>query len=362
MKNVQLFTLGTVGAFLIFSAATATAAPNCEDESATKFENSEDLADWFDDENWSNFAPDETSICCIYDGQRPLIITPEYQVPIETACKEMFIEAGGTVLLSGDNAYPTTLKLGDGSTACGASCPETTIDGDFLLWSGPTLEIDGDVTINSDGSGRILLWVEGGGDWPKIIGTDAGDTLTLKGANAGSWTPDEWDDRTNTLILSGGGDIDVKLVNQAHVMTTEISCGANSYNEDRALTIKKDGSGDGFWIAETDDANCTRDDLGILKFEAAVSGSGTFVVVTSDGEIQINALPGTLTGTVRMEDGVFTVDNSECDGGTDDGDPCVTNADCATPGVCAGDFTTTGDLIFNKGTIEVAPSAGATFD
>lgn len=291
---------------------SAVAQPSCE---KTFQPLSGDEGDWEDDDNWDpSGRPTSTDVACIPEGKTALI-NPE-----DTAVAEaIWVKSSGATLgrieMAGDNLQPTSLKLfGD-----------SRVDGTLMLLSAPKLIIDGQVTI--DGTGQILLVPEASTEYPTIEGSGTFPELTLEGKYAGSWTPDDWDDRTDTLVLYGGGLIDVALVNQAHVSTWEEETLNGSYGVDATLTINQTSEGDGFWIAELDTGG-DRTDVGTLDIKDTVTGSGTWVVATDDtAEIRINAALSSITGDVLVYDGTFLVrENFETTGDLtleDQGKPAV---------------------------------------
>lgn len=287
--KTKLF-LGLVTAAVLSLGSTSWAQPTCEND----FQPTGDEGDWDLGSNWSEgHEPTSSEVACIPPGK-----TAHISVNDNKEAEAIWVKASGPTLgrleIIGDNAQPTSLKI----------FADSRVDGELVLRAAPRLIIDGSVTI--DGTGQILLIPELSSEHPSILGSGTLPELTLKGKNAGTWTPDDWDDRTNTLLLYGGGMIDVALVNKAHVSTWEEESLQRSYGADATLTINKSAKGDGFWIAEINSGDA-RIDVGILDFKAQVTEDGTWVVVDSAAEIRINAASTSLTGDVLVYDGMFLV-------------------------------------------------------
>ncbi len=297
MKNEHLFTLTMLAAVVSFTAWSVAVPPDCGAQNATTFTGLVDN-DWDDDGNWDNGTPNPDKIACI---------PPEQSVVIDRVhghAGELFIKSDGptigrvTVFGDDDQGDPGSITLYGNST----------LNGKLVLASSGTLTIDGELTL--EGTGELVLISELPLiNFAVVEGTNSSAVLTLSGANAGSWTPDQWDDRANTLVLTGGGEINVTLVNQAHVVTINEEGHPlwAGFGVDRELTINRPSSGDGFWIAELD-PNAPRADLGILDVQATVTGSGTWVVASdSEAEIRINSPLTNLTGDVLVYNGTFLV-------------------------------------------------------
>lgn len=293
MRNRHLFTLTILASLTIFTGATF-AQPTCE----KTFTPEGDWGYWEDPDNWDpTGTPGAGHVACIPAGKTARVWF------IHAEAEAVWIKADaqdvGRIDMLADQItqQPGSLTL----------YADSRVDGELAMIFGPELRIDGEITI--DGIGKIMLWPDLPGDnFPIIMGTDGNAELTLEGANAGSWTPDEWDDRDDTLVLTGGGEINVDLVNQAHVVTVEEDVWMLiSHVADRPLTITMDASGDGFWIAELNPDPEQRVDVGILDITGEVSGSGTFVVSDDSlAEIRVND-NSALSGDVLIYNGKFLV-------------------------------------------------------
>ncbi len=328
MKNARLLTY-TMLATVLGLSTSAWAVPDCDAQNATNFRPIGAEGQWTDPANWfpeGSGPPDSTKIACIDPGKTARIIDNEFE-----HAKELYIKTLGTVLVWGDleGMGAASVTLYDNST----------IDGKLLV-AASTLKINGPITL--DGTGKVAISGEfGETNMARIDGVlGSGAVLTLVGEHAGSWTPDQWDywKDNDTLVLMGGGEINVALVNQAHVSTIEEDGFSPSppFGSDRELTINATAiSGDGFWIAEINPDN-PREDIGILNIQDAVGGSATWVVASGDAEIRINYPLTVLTGGVIIESGGLLEVNQN--------------------------FDTTGDLISNKGKIKVASGKQAAFD
>lgn len=298
MKNEHLFTLTMFATVVSFTGSGLSVPPDCGAQNATTFTGLVD-DNWDNDLNWDNDRPNSGKIACI-PPEQSVNINPN----VHGHAGELFIKSDGPTL-------GRVVVIGDDFVGAPASLTlygNCTFDGKLILASSGTLRIDGPITL--EGTGELVLVSE----FPQsnvavVEGTDGSAVLTLKGANAGAWTPDQWDDRANTLVLTGGGRIDVTLVNQAHVLTIneEGHPVLPNFGTDRELTINRPSSGNGFWIAELD-PNAPRTDLGILDIRATVTGSGTWVVTsTSAAEIRINSPLTDLMGDVLIYNGTFLV-------------------------------------------------------
>jgi len=331
MKNACFYTLTIFAAVLGFSTAVFAEDPiTCNELNATTFEPEGAEGSWFKPGNWSYDVPDSTKIACI-SSDKTAIIRPYICIggehdgeicPFPVPCPEecgpsplaqagrIRINASGTVIVDGDS-HPANFKLyGD-----------STVDGELRLFSSPTLYINGQITF--DGSGDIVLLQENtNNDLPTIEGQGE---LTLEGACAESCSPDEWAEeyRDDNLVLSGAGVIDIALDNDAHVVATH----------ERALTIKKQAYGNGFWIAEPGEQTA-----GVLDIDIdidTVTGSGTWVVAGhSTAEIRINTACTDLTGDFLVYNGTLLLSE---------------------------DFDTDGNLVMTGGTITLASGKYAMF-
>jgi hypothetical protein len=307
-----------VSGVLGLAQQVAWADPTCEKTFQPQLGNT---GDWTDPDNWNPAGkPTSTDVACIPAGKTAEIIT-DHGVAEALWIKTDAINGPGRLEVLGD-AYllnPADITIfGDSQ-----------IDGHLVLMFSGTLIIDGTITI--DGKGQIRMVPEFVDvNLPTIVCSDpvntsgpsnplwdcsaSTDQLTLNGINAGAWTPEEWDDRTDTLVVTGGGQIDVELVNNAHVVTKEeegpFTGGAN-YN-DRELTINGSASGNGFWIAELNANPPGRVDVGILDIKSSVTGSATWVVagngtVSMEPEIRINSPLTSLTGDVLVYGGTLLI-------------------------------------------------------
>lgn len=289
MKNARYMVFTAIAAALVLSVtARATDPVDCNAQTSTKFTGATDN-DWTDSTNWNRGVPTQYKDACIPAGETAQIIfdtTPEV--------RDLWVE--GTVELWGNYVQSKWAWL----TLYG----DCTIDGDVLLTSGPKLKIANNITI--DGTGTLGLRAETDWVYPEIVGTNEFKHLTLNGANAGSWTPEEWDDQDDTLVVWGAGNINVIVTNNAHITTrNETLFSVN----DATLTIAKTAYGDGFWIAERNDQLTY--DKGILDVTESVSGAATWVVTgDDDADLRFNAACTNLTGDVLVYDGRVLVNQN----------------------------------------------------
>ncbi len=316
--NAYLPTLTMIAAALAASGTARADDPiDCDAASSTVFTEAVDN-DWTRSDNWTDGEPSSSADCCIPANKTAQIIFDD-----TAECRKLWIAEGGKVEVIGNTQYPTSLTLyGD-----------AWIDGELELRAAPKLKLNGSRTITStDGcGGRLALVAKTEWVFPTVEGTDAWAVLTLDGANAGSWTPDEWDDQTDTLVLWGGGEISVPVVNNAHI-TTRNERLMSVY--DSILTISGGCAGDGFWIAQKN--GTLPADMAILDVtDEACSGSGTWVVADDSSETRINEACTSLTGAVTMEGGKLALNEN---------------------------FTTSGTLTMSGGEIEVVSGKVADFD
>ncbi len=282
MRNRHLFTL-TILAIVVGFSGPAWAQLVCDREFHPVDGDGNEVAegDWIEPDNWEpNTVPNSTLVACIPPGK-----TANINPNVAAEALAIFIDADATntgrLTVMGDNDDPASLTL----------FSDSTVAGELILDYSPKLFIDGNVTI--DGGGNIMLAPSSINPnfSPAIEGTDGSAILTLQGSGAG-----QWDVRAGSLVLSGSGNINVELVNNAHVVA----------NYEGILAINGTASGNGFWIAEVDPDD--PDDIGTLDITSSVSGSGAFVVATNPAaEIRINFPLTTLTGDVLIYDGKFVI-------------------------------------------------------
>lgn len=248
-------------AVLSITTGLTSAAPTCE----TTFNPVDGFGDpvnggaWDDPDNWDSGTPTPTKVACIPAGKTATIsTTTEF-------AEALWIKTDAT---DGPGKVTIFRSTGNGSLTLYAN---STIDGDLELWWASQLLINTSITI--DGEGEISLKNYSSTFSPTIDGVGGiPHTLTLTGAGTGAW-----DDRTDSLVLEGSGDINVHLVNNAHVIATYAAVD---------LFINEDSSGTGFWIAEEDgDVS----EVGILDVKATINGLGTFVVNHSTASVRINS-------------------------------------------------------------------------
>ncbi len=298
--------------------------------------------DWMDDDNWTHGVPDRFTETCIPDGKTAQIIFDD-----TAECRSLWIAEGGKVQVIGDTQNPTSLTLyGD-----------AWIDGELELRAAPKLKLNGGITITSTAGhgGSLALIAETDFEFPVIQGSG---TLTLDGADAGSWDPDDWRDPEDTLVLWGGGEISVPLVNNAHITTRNESL---LQMDDSILTLSGGCSGNGFWIAQKN--GTLSGDMAILDVtDEACSGSGTWVVAK-----------GVCVGGTSPD--VECDDNSDCPG---IGGACVDSSEIRINEACTAltgdvimeggelnlfeDFTTSGTLTLTGGEIWLESGNAADFD
>ncbi len=291
MKNARYMMLTAIAASLVLSVAARADDPfDCDAGSSTIFDGDTDN-DWTKATNWNNGVPDQGTDACIPDGETPQIIFED-----EEEVRRLWIQTGGTVEIIGDDNQSKLSSL--------AVYGDSRIDGELVMISAPKLRINGPRTF--DGTGKLILLAEFNRTYPKIVENNwPYSSLTLSGACAVSCTPDQWDD-SGTLVLMGGGLIDVPLTNNAHVTTWNDELFSIA---DSTLTIAKTAGGNGFWIAERNDQLTY--DKAILDVTETVTGAGTWVVAGHDtASLRFNEACTNLTGDVLVYDGRVLVNQN----------------------------------------------------
>lgn len=346
--NANLLTLTMLVAALAASGTARAVDPiDCDAVIFTTVFTEAVDKDWMDDDNWTHGVPDRFTQTCIPADKTAQIIFDD-----TAECRSLWIAEDGKVEVIGDTQNPTSLTLyGD-----------AWIDGELELRAAPKLKLNGSITITStDGhGGSLALIAETDFEFPEIKKKNESGTLTLNGANAGSWTPDEWEEeyQTDTLVLWGGGEISVPLVNNAHITTRNA---ALLSTDDSILTISGGCSGDGFWITQKNGS--LWGDMAILDVtDEACSGSGTWVVAK-----------GVCVGGTSPDDECD--DHSDCPG---TGGTCVDSSEIRINEACTfltgdvimeggelnlfEDFTTSGTLTLTGGEIWLESGNAAFFD
>ncbi len=295
MKNARYMMLTAIAASLVLSVAARADDPfDCDAQTSTEFTGDTDN-DWTDDSNWTDGRPNQNKDACIPPGETVQIIFDD-----DEAVRKLWIQADvsdiGTLEIIGDDNQSKLSSL--------AVYGDARIDGELVMISAPKLRINGSRTF--DGTGKLILLAEFTNTYPKIVENNYPySSLTLSGACAVSCTPDQWDDG-GTLVLMGGGKIDVPLTNNAHVTTWNDELFSIA---DTTLTIAKTASGDGFWIAERNDELTY--DKAILDVTETVTGAGTWVVAGHDtADLRFNKACTNLTGDVLVYDGRVLVNQN----------------------------------------------------
>ncbi len=320
MKNAYLLILTTLIATVAASETVLGEDPfDCESQTSTIFTGDIDH-DWTIPGNWTNGAPNKSKDACIPPDEKAQIIFDD-----DEEVRKLWIQAdppyiGTLELIGNDKLVPFKL--------CSlAVYGDVWIDGELLMTSAPKLRIWGDRTFK--GKGKLILWAEFTNTYPKILEhkppseppdpPPPDSSLTLEGD--GCWDddqdpgeewicgPEDWEGPSgglpeNTLVLMGGGLIDVELTNNAHVTTWTHEQLSWLNIADTSLTITKASDGNGFWIAERN-TELTYD-TAIVDVRETVTGAGTWVVASGDA----------------------------CVGGTNPGDPCDDDSDCTVYGTC----------------------------
>lgn len=305
MKNGHLFTL-TILAIVVGFSGPASAQLECD----KTFAPPGDEGDWMDEDNWDpSGEPSSSDVACIPADKTAVI---EFD---DGVAESLWIKADeedtGRVEVIGDRivAESASLTLG---TAGPSSPTDSIIDGELALIFDAHLKIKGQITMT--GTGKVFLYPDAPGI--NIATIDSGAlyaTLTLEGEHAYSWTLYQCQDRSDTtLTVMGGGEINVPLVNEAHVTTWEEDFDLLRMLADRELTINESSSGGGCWVAEVnpDDDGRYGGDVGILDVRANISGAGNWILHTDkDAEIRINSTVNT-DGNVLIENGTFLVNEN----------------------------------------------------